>query len=299
MEYLNNCVLCGSSKESFRPYARRGKYGIVRCASCGLVFVNPRDDQRDILGQYVDDVSSPVTYYENTARVDSLIFAKRLEWVERFAKKGTLLDIGCNVGTFLSVATPRGWDAVGVDANPHAISVSKEKGYKTFHGLFGPDLIATMNPKEFDLVCLNDVVEHFPNPLESLKHVRSVVKSDGFLALNTPNFDSIVARTFQIKPREHIFFFDEKTIRRILLQAGFEIVLLKKAGRRRDFGSLQAGATIHNPAWLAVCKALHVSGLEYVANLALESLFTDELFVLARNPSASRDGRDAHRAVEH
>jgi 2-polyprenyl-3-methyl-5-hydroxy-6-metoxy-1,4-benzoquinol methylase len=282
MEYLNHCILCGSPSGTFRPYARRGKYGIVRCADCRLVFVNPRDDQGDILGQYVDDVSSPVSYYQNSAHVDSLIFEKRLGWIERVTSRGTLLDIGCNVGTFLDVASKRGWQVAGVDANPHALGVSRDKGHKTFHGLFGPDLIKTMEPKEFHLVTLNDVVEHFPNPLESLKEVRSVVEDGGYLALNTPNFDSVVARTFQIKPREHIFFFDKETITRILSQAGFEIVILKKAGRRRDFGSLQTGATIHNPAWLAVCKTLHVTGLEHLANFTLENLFTDELFVLCR-----------------
>jgi 2-polyprenyl-3-methyl-5-hydroxy-6-metoxy-1,4-benzoquinol methylase len=264
------------------PYAQRGKYGIVRCAECKLVFVNPRDDQGDILGQYVDDVSSPVSYYQNSAHVDSLIFEKRLDWIETVVPKGTLLDLGCSVGTFMDVAAPRGWKVAGIDANPHALGLARDKGHKTFHGLLGPDLIATLEPKEFDLVCLNDVVEHFPNPLESIKVVRSVIKSGGYLCLNTPNFDSIVARTFQIKPKEHIFFFDKDTLTRLLRQAGFEIVLLKTAGRRRDFKSLQTGATIHSPAWLAVCKALHVSGLEDVANFALETLFTDEIFCLSR-----------------
>jgi SAM-dependent methyltransferase len=265
-------------------YAQRGKYGIVRCAGCKLVFVNPRDDQKDILGQYVDDVSSPVSYYQNSARIDSLIFEKRLGWIEEVVPKGTLLDIGCNIGTFVDVAARRGWKVVGVDANPHALQLTRDKGYKTFHGLFGADLIPTLEPREFDLVTLGDVVEHFPNPLESLKLVGNVIKSGGYLAVNTPNFDSIVARTFQIKPKEHIFFFDERTITRILGLAGFEVLMLKKAGRRRDFGSLQTGATIHSPVWLAICKFLNLSGLGALANLALENVVTDELFVLCRKP---------------
>jgi 2-polyprenyl-3-methyl-5-hydroxy-6-metoxy-1,4-benzoquinol methylase len=282
MEYLKRCVLCGSSSESFRPYTQRGKYGIVRCAVCRLVFVSPRDDQGDILGQYVDDVSSPVSYYQTSAGIDSLIFEKRLAWIEAAVPKGTLLDIGCNIGTFVDVAARRGWNVAGVDANPHALQLTKDKGHKTFDGLFGADLIRILEPKEFDLVSLGDVVEHFPNPLESLQLVGTVIKSGGHLALNTPNFDSLVARTFQIKPKEHIFFFDQSTITRVLQQAGFEIVLLKRTGRPRDFGSLQTGATIQSPMWLAICRFLNASGLGKLANLALENLVTDELFVLCK-----------------
>jgi len=232
----------------------------------------------------VDDVSSPVSYYRKSARVDALIFEKRLRWIEEVVSRGTLLDIGCNIGTFADVATRRGWKVVGVDANPHALALTKDKGHTTFQGLFDAQLIGSLEPREFDLVALGDVVEHFPNPLESLKLVRTVVKRGGYLAVNTPNFGSVVARTFQIKPKEHIFFFDERTLARTLREAGFEVVFLIKTGRQRDFASLETGATIQSPWWLAICRLLRVTGIEAIANFTLEKVVTDELFALCRKP---------------
>jgi 2-polyprenyl-3-methyl-5-hydroxy-6-metoxy-1,4-benzoquinol methylase len=282
MEYLKNCVLCGSSSEGFAPYAQRGKYGVVRCRDCGLIFISPRDDKSEILRQYADDLSSPISYYQNSAFVDSLIFDKRLDWTEKFVSKGTLLDIGCNVGTFMDVARKRGWSVSGVEVNPNACKLSREKGHKVYNGFFAPELIATFDTKEFDLVCLNDVIEHLPNPLEAMKLVVPLIRRGGCLAINTPNIDNIVARTFQIKPKEHIFYFNARTATRILEQAGFEVSLVRKAGRRRDFGSLQTGATLDSKAWLTVCKVLHATGIDHLANFTLEHVFTDELFVLAR-----------------
>jgi 2-polyprenyl-3-methyl-5-hydroxy-6-metoxy-1,4-benzoquinol methylase len=286
MEHLHSCVLCGASSVEFKPYKQRGKYSLVRCSACTLVFVNPRDDKADILGRYADDQASPVSYYENSAAVDSIIFEKRLQWVEPFLATGSILDIGCNVGTFMDVATRRGWDVTGLDLNPHALDVSRKKGHKVVHGLFGPETIAKLDRKGFDLVVMNDVIEHFPNPLESLKLVPPLMKSGGYFLINTPDFESPVARTFQIKPTEHIFYFDRKTVTRTLKEAGFDIVLAKKAGRSRDFAGLQTGATLDNKAWLAVCATLHATRLDRVANFVLEHVLTDELFVLARKSPA-------------
>ncbi len=282
MEYLNNCVLCGSGSDRFAPYARRGKYGVVRCGECGLIFINPRDDHAEILGQYSSDVSSPISYYQKSARVDSLIFDKRLSWTERFISPGSLLDIGCNVGTFMDVARRRGWEASGVEVNGNACELSRQKGHRVYQGTFDRDLISSFEKKEFDLVCLNDVIEHFPNPLDSMKLVAPLVRRGGYLTINTPNIDNVVARIFQLKPKEHVFYFNKSTATRILTEAGFEIILARKAGRRRDFGSLQSGATLDSRAWLTVCKVLHSTGIEHLANFALENFVTDELFVLSK-----------------
>jgi hypothetical protein len=74
--------------------------------------------------------------------------------------------------------------------------------------------------------------------------VASLIRPGGYLSINTPNMDNVVARICQVKPKEHIFYFNRITASRILEQAGFEVLFVKKAGRRRDFGSLQTGATL-------------------------------------------------------
>jgi len=282
MDSLKVCVLCGAGADQFEPYAQRGKYGVVRCRSCGLIFVNPRATPEEIVGQYTDDVSSPTGYYGKSGHVDTPIFEQRLRLTEQFAGRGRLLDVGCSVGTFMDVASARGWDVSGIELNANACAVCTEKGHKVYRGLFEPSLLDTIKKKDFDVVCLNDVIEHLPDPVASMKLVGPLLRSGGYLMINTPNIDNIVARTFQMKPLEHLFYFNTKTATRTLEEAGFEVLLAKKAGRRRDFAGLQTGATIDSKAWLFVCKVLHTTGLDRLANFTLENFFTDELFVVAR-----------------
>jgi 2-polyprenyl-3-methyl-5-hydroxy-6-metoxy-1,4-benzoquinol methylase len=288
MESLASCVLCGSRADRFVPVTQRGEYGVKRCTECGLVFISPREDQGEILRQYTDDVSSPLSYYVNSARFDTLIFEKRLDWTEQFATKGRLIDIGCSVGTFMDVAKKRGWDVTGVELNPNAYELCKKKGHKVYNAPVGPALLEKLDRKDFDLVCLNDVIEHFADPLETMKLVAPLVRDGGMLMIDTPNWESIVARTFQLKTREHLFYFNETTAKRLLGQVGFDVVFVKKAGRRRDFEGLQTGATLDSKAWLTIIKLLHKTGIDRLANFTLENFVTDELFIVAKKrPRAS------------
>ena len=132
------------------------------------------------------------------------------------------------------------------------------------------------------MVCLNDVIEHFPDPMKVMRLVPPLLRPGGILVVNTPNWDNVVARTFQLKPKEHVFYFNTKTVTRILEQAGFAVELVKKAGRRREFGGLATGATIDSKAWLAVFKLLSLTRIDHLANFTLENFVTDELFIVAK-----------------
>lgn len=64
----------------------------------------------------------------------------------------------------------------------------------------------------------------------------------------TPNFGSIIARFFQIKPLEHILYLTEDTIKYLFEKEGFEIVLLQKTTRNRSFKALMFGNSITSNA---------------------------------------------------
>lgn len=281
MEFLDRCILCGDSAEkSFKPYCQKSGYQIVQCGNCGLIFVNPRDNLQLVLKQYQDDATSPIRYYQMTDKIDLLNFNKRLNWIETKMPKGRLLDIGCNVGTFMEAAKKRGWSVAGIEANGKAVEICRNKNLEVHAGLFNAQFVESLPNKNFDLVCLNDSIEHFTDPLEALNLTAALVCKNGFISISTPNIHDILAKVFQIKPKEHLFYFDKATLSKILNRCGLEVKMLVETGRRRDIGAMHYGASL-DKKWLLTSKFLSASGLDKLIGIFLESLFKDELFALA------------------
>lgn len=285
MEFIKKCVLCNAGNEFFKPYCTKSGYSIVLCSNCGLIFVNPRDNENTISNQYQDNLTSPISYYQVTAKTDAINFNKRLDWIESKMSRGKVLDIGCNVGTFLELSKNRGWEVMGIEPNKKACEICNSKGLNVRCGLFGHEMAKSLEGNRFDLITLNDTIEHFTHPVEMVRMIAACIRQNGFLAISTPNVDNILARIFQIKPKEHLFYFNKSTLSRFLEGAGFKIELLVETGRRRDIASMPLGATFENKYWIYVCKFLGVTGLSHLVSLFLEKIFADELFVLAKKKS--------------
>lgn len=282
---LQACILCGRKDEHFKRVCTKGRYQLVQCETCGLVFVNPRDHPSAILSQYAKNETSVVSYYENTRSVDEKQFNRTLDKIEKRIRPGKMLDIGCNVGTFLNRAKKRGWEIAGMEANPRACEICRNNNILIHEGFFDASVAKTLSQEPFDCVVMNDSIEHFSNPLETLHLVRTLLKPSGLLCLTTPNMDSFLAKVFQVKPREHLFYFTKETLTKLLEQAMLKVEEISARGRRRDLGSLHCGATLENRNWIWVSKVLKSLKLDGVISLCLETFFSEEIFVVARKAS--------------
>ena len=90
-----------------------GEHGrIVDCRSCGLVYMNPRPHHQSVQDNY-SAVADTRYLEEEQGRIET--FGESLEHIRRFMPAGTLLDVGCHVGTFLSVAERPGFEVAGVE----------------------------------------------------------------------------------------------------------------------------------------------------------------------------------------
>ena len=96
---------------------------------------------------------------------------------------------------------------------------------------------AKFKSNSFDVVTLFDVIEHLPNPNATIKEIRRILKPNGLIAVTTPNIGSIPARLLgrnweEIKRvREHIYFFSEVTLKRMLESNNFRVLKIESAGR--------------------------------------------------------------------
>jgi SAM-dependent methyltransferase len=80
-----------------------------------------------------------------------------------------------------------------VEADANILRVAERHGLQARHGLFDPRLYA---PQSFDVVTMDQVIEHVSDPLKVLDGVHQVLKPGGLLVLSTPNADGWGAQLF-------------------------------------------------------------------------------------------------------
>ena len=204
---------------------------VVRCKKCNLVFVNPRIRQEFIIKGYSEGKDEN---FVSQVKGREATFSKSIKLIDRYygknsLKKGKILDIGTAAGSFLHAAKKDGWDVYGIEPNGWLC----DWGKKHYRIDIKPGTIFDNRFKSsfFDVVTLWDVLEHTPDPKKVLDECGRLLKKDGLIAINYPDIGSWIAkllgRRWVFLLSVHLFYFDRKTIRKMLEKEGFDIVLFR------------------------------------------------------------------------
>jgi 2-polyprenyl-3-methyl-5-hydroxy-6-metoxy-1,4-benzoquinol methylase len=236
---------------------------LVRCKKCGFQYLNPRLRQDLILEGYSGGADETfVSQIEGRERT----FAKCLDLIEsHIPQKGKILDIGTAGGSFLGVASQRGWDVTGCEPSRWLA----EWGSKHYNITVKPGTVFDMDFKDssFDVVTLWDVLEHTPDPKAVLQESRRMLKPDGILVVNYPDIGSSIAKLMGRKwvflLSVHLYYFTLGTIREMLKKTGFDIVREKKHWQILELGYIlfRMQAYVSGPAKLG-SKIIKAIGME-------------------------------------
>ena len=227
MKASKRCVICGNAQAEmlYLPL------GIVKCNSCGLIY---RDAAFDFEDHY-QDMEVYKKYLEDKVK---LAFRKR-NAVHRFnliesvtSRKGKFLDIGTNEGLTLLEAKERGFETVGCEPNVYASSYGKSKGLDIINSSFEKAFEVLVQKAPFDLISLFHVLEHFPDPNKPLQLLGKLLHPDSYLIIEVPDINSPASRIYKWDDlritKEHLFYFTESTLRKLLENNGLEVVFRKK-----------------------------------------------------------------------
>ncbi|WP_370323675.1 class I SAM-dependent methyltransferase [Flavobacterium sp. ASW18X] len=124
--------------------------------------------------------------------VKKINLASKLKLISSFAEEGkSLLDVGAGTGDFVFTAKQNGWNVSGIEPNPKARALAKEKGI---------DLVTALDrlpQASFDVITLWHVLEHLPELENDIDNLRKLLKPNGTLVIAVPNFKSWDAKYYK------------------------------------------------------------------------------------------------------
>jgi SAM-dependent methyltransferase len=233
------CVACGRKEHVF--YTKKNGHDVWRCLFCKTLFLYPlpkSSETEAVYGkEYFAGGKEGFGYVDYDADKEAMraVFEKYLtDFVRILGKTGRLLDIGAATGYFMRIAETKGWKVHGIEISAYAAELGKSRGLDIETGTVHQ---TTFAKESFDLVTMWDVVEHMPDPILDIKKIRTLIKPNGLVAINTPDSGSLFARILGSRwhlfvPPEHIFYFNRNSLRMLLERNGFEVLEVGCVGKR-------------------------------------------------------------------
>ena len=236
---MSNCIICGSSQYKILFKKNEAQtHRIVKCLGCGLMYADPQEkidseliaEKKDSL-QFIDLDNQYVRKQFN-----QLADYKRItEFINNTKpQKGSLLEIGTNIGVFLNHLKEHNWNVSGVDPDVrYSLYAKKHFGIDIFPGLLES---AHFKKSCFDVVIMLHVIEHFYNPAKELGIINRILKPGGLLVIETPKYDTLMFNLLKKRERSiscdsHLYFFTTETLRKLTEKHGFRIIKKETVGR--------------------------------------------------------------------
>jgi 2-polyprenyl-3-methyl-5-hydroxy-6-metoxy-1,4-benzoquinol methylase len=159
-------------------------------------------------------------------------------WLRRLLElrlpPGRVLDVGCAHGGYVALLGWAGFEAIGTEINPWAARFAHETfGVKVLAGA-----VEDQDLKEgsFDVIVLNDVIEHLPDPVKTIGHCVRLLARDGFFMIQTPEYvehlsyadlkrtNDLFLKHMDRNNEEHLYLFSRRSAEMFFFRLGFPCI---------------------------------------------------------------------------
>ena len=228
------CVHCGATelKTMFSTgdhfQQKPGRFTLVRCRDCGVVFQNPRLNALGLAfyyRDYYDGLGADITEYAFSNY--GPVYRDRARMMMELTNPRRWLDVGCGHGHFCCATrdTLPGTEMHGLDWGA-SVEDAKRRGWID-HAHRGslPEVAATLG-RSYDVVSMFHYMEHVLEPAREIAAAREVLEPGGYLIIEVPEPDSLIGRALGrlwvnwLQP-QHLRFLSIRHLDALLRAQGF------------------------------------------------------------------------------
>jgi SAM-dependent methyltransferase len=155
-----------------------GRINLYECRQCGFQFFDPKLAGDE---EFYDGLHANRSDYYAPDRPEN---QRNTEFALEHGYQ-SMLDVGCGVGFALDTAKRAGLKTYGIEMSRAALAVASAKGHTVF-----PVLLENLAPEwegKFDLISLNQVLEHVPDPVVLVRQCVRYLSARGAIAIAVPS----------------------------------------------------------------------------------------------------------------
>lgn len=213
-------------------------FDVIECKTCGFKHVIPIPTPEELGELYKEnfyDTEKPRYFKEVEEDLEwwNLTYHNYYQLFENYCPKASrrLLEIGSGPGYFLKCGKESGWEVLGFEPSKQASEYSRRFGVNVVNEFFSDNEAEKYG--RFDVVYMNTVIEHLPDPISLIKSVRGALKPGGIICVVSPNeynpLQNILRKNLDydpwwVAPPQHINYFNFESLKKLLERLEFEIM---------------------------------------------------------------------------
>ena len=197
--------------------------GLNFCKKCGHLQLTHSIKPEKMFSNYL--------YKTNTSYKNYLHFKNYAnEIIKFYKKKGKILDIASNDGTFLNFFDKKNFLRIGIDPAKNLKKISNDKGINQINTFFTKKNSLKIKKKyqHFDIITANHVCAHVENLDDFFQGVKNLLKSDGVFIFEISYRGSVLKKnTFDTIYHEHLDYHALFPLRKFLKKYNLKLFNFK------------------------------------------------------------------------
>jgi len=214
---MKKCIICGKTEKEFFLKAQdrfnpEADYTYKKCPNCNLVTLENVLNNKNFQAYNFD---------KNVSTSQKLVLNLFYHRLKKFKKSGDILDFGSGTGNLAKFLSDRGY-------NVKCFEIDK-KSVDWLRNIQKLEVLKDPFKKKYDVIIMEQVLEHLPNPLLTLHKLKKCLNKGGIMMVSIPDINSLQARIFgknwfHLDAPRHINHFYKDSFNLILHKEGLRIL---------------------------------------------------------------------------